>query len=207
MKVPSWLSVSRETAEKLEILVYMLETWNRRINLVSPASIPDAWERHLLDSAQFWTLPGPDTSKIRRWADLGSGAGFPGLVVALLAAETAPQCAVTLVESDARKAAFLTAVSAKTEIHPEIRIERIESTAPLKADIVSARALAPLDRLLPLADRHLCEGGRMLFAKGGNYPEELTVAREQWHIDVVAHPSRTQSDSAILEISKVRRRA
>ncbi|MEM6974079.1 MAG: 16S rRNA (guanine(527)-N(7))-methyltransferase RsmG [Pseudomonadota bacterium] len=202
-----WLDVSRETRERLTTLVALLKGWNKRINLVSPATIKTAWERHVLDSAQFWPIACVDGRPPDSWVDLGSGAGFPGLVIAILAHQAAPSCSVTLIEADARKAAFQTAVLGQTGVKATVKIARIEDLPPSEAAIVSARALAPLPRLMALAAPHLAEGGRLLFAKGREHATELTAAASDWHITPVVHPSRTSAEGAILEITGARRRA
>jgi len=194
--------VSRETLARLETYAGLLEKWNPAINLVAKSTLPDLWSRHFLDSAQLFDLR-PEGA--RRWADLGSGGGFPGLVVAILAAEEAPQMRVALVESDHRKAAFLRTVVRETGISADIHAERIETLAPLAADVLSARALAPLSQLLGFAERHLSPSGRALFPKGATYQAELTEALAQWRFDVQKTPSKTDPGSVILSIGGIAR--
>ncbi|MEO0762406.1 MAG: 16S rRNA (guanine(527)-N(7))-methyltransferase RsmG [Pseudomonadota bacterium] len=191
--------VSRETLERLDALAALLTRWNRKINLVAPGTLPDLWTRHFLDSAQLLPL-APGT---RHWADLGSGAGFPGLVIAAMAPETR----VTLIESDTRKAAFLTTASAELDLATTVVPRRIEAADPAGADTVTARALAPLDRLLPLALRHAAPGATLLFPKGRSVGEELTAAEAAWHIEVTRHPSVTDDAGCILAITGARHRA
>ncbi|HRO50259.1 MAG TPA: 16S rRNA (guanine(527)-N(7))-methyltransferase RsmG, partial [Hyphomicrobium sp.] len=135
--------VSRETADRLAVYEGLLRTWQRTINLVSPATLEDAWHRHFADSAQLLNFSPLDA---KNWLDLGSGAGFPGLVLAILLAERAPEAHMTLVESDSRKAAFLREVARKTGVAVEIRVERSENTATQAKsqirDAITARALA-----------------------------------------------------------------
>ncbi len=141
----------------------IVQKWTPRINLVSRDSARDLWRRHIADSAQLWAFRPPAA---RSWADLGSGAGFPGLVIAALAAEAAPDLAVILVESDVRKAVFLAEAARAMGLKLEIVTARIEALAPLGADVVSARALAPLDRLLGYLEKHRGAGGYWLVSEG-----------------------------------------
>ncbi|MEL6197127.1 MAG: 16S rRNA (guanine(527)-N(7))-methyltransferase RsmG, partial [Pseudomonadota bacterium] len=144
--------VSRETLAGFDIYAALLEKWNRRINLVAPSTLPAIWDRHFLDSAQLW-LDRP--ADLRSWADLGSGAGFPGLVIGLLARDAGLDLDLTLVEADSRKAAFLRTAAQAVAVDARVEVARAEALAPLCADVISARALAPLRRLMPLAVRHL----------------------------------------------------
>jgi 16S rRNA (guanine527-N7)-methyltransferase len=187
--------VSRETADRLQILVDTLTRWQKTINLVSRTTLADAWTRHVLDSAQLLPLI-PDQA--RTLVDLGSGAGFPGLVVAALA----PRLDVTLVESDTRKAAFLAEAARRMELvkSPTIRIGRIESVAPTKSDIVTARALAPLAQLLAWAARHRGDTTICLFHKGKGWQSELTEAMKSWDISCQPSSSQTDLDAVILRI-------
>ena len=194
------LDVSRETSARLERYVALLRKWNPAINLVSRATLEDAWNRHIVDSAQvFDLLPGGAAHR----ADLGSGGGFPGMVVAILAAEKAPDLRVTLVESDARKAAFLAAVARETGVAARIEAARIESLQPLAADVLSARALAPLPQLLGFAARHLAPGGTAIFPKGAAHEAEIAEALASWRFDLHKHPSKTDPNAVLLEIRGV----
>lgn len=191
------LGVSRETIERLERLVSLLTKWNSAINLVSRTSASDAWNRHVLDSAQIYDL-APATT--RHWADLGSGGGFPGLVVAILAAELSPAMQLTLIESDQRKAEFLRQACRSLTLNARVIAERIESIVPLGVDVVSARALAPLDALLGFAHRHLSPKGISLFSKGENYLAEVEEAKRNWRFELLATPSKTDAAAAILQV-------
>lgn len=193
--------VSRETSERLETYAALLERWTKRINLISPRTLPDLWTRHFLDSAQLLSVAPKGAQS---WADLGSGAGFPGAVVAILT-RGAPGPKVTLVESDQRKAAFLRSVARETGVGFDIISKRIEDIDPLRADIVSARALAPLDTLLGYAERHLAPGGRALFPKGQKAGHEVAEALEHWRIDCESHPSETDPEAVILSIGDIKR--
>jgi 16S rRNA (guanine527-N7)-methyltransferase len=195
-------SVSRETLEILSTYDMLLHKWNPRINLVSPSTLPDLWHRHFTDSAQLLAL-APEGA--RSWVDLGSGGGLPGLVIAILARERRPDLAVTLVESDQRKAVFLRHAATETATPCRILARRVETVPPEIFDIVSARALAPLDKLLDLAAPLIAPGGLGLFPKGAAHECELTAARRHWHIGVRAIPSLTDPESRILLVKEVQR--
>ena len=193
--------VSRETMERLEVHRRLLEQWNSRINLVSRASLGEVWSRHFADSAQLWRLKPPPA---RLWLDLGSGAGFPGLVIAALAAETG-EGEIRLVESDQRKAAFLATVIRTAGLPATVHNERVETLAPVGADVISARALAPLDSLLAMMEIHLRQGGTGLFPKGASVHKEIAEAAVRWHFEHALHPSLTDPRAAIVEIGATRR--
>lgn len=193
--------VSRETIDRLAQYEALLKKWNPAINLVAPSTIDAIWSRHFLDSAQIFDLAGSG----EHWADLGSGGGFPGMVVAILAAVERPDLRVTLVESDHRKAAFLNQVAHATGIEPSIRAERIEAAAPLAADILTARALAPLAKLLDFAARHLATGGKAIFPKGENSEAEIAEALETWRFSYEKVASRTAAEATILIIGGISR--
>ncbi|MDE3080048.1 MAG: 16S rRNA (guanine(527)-N(7))-methyltransferase RsmG [Paracoccaceae bacterium] len=189
--------VSRETLDRLVAFASELERWNAKINLISPKTLPELWQRHILDSAQVFAYRKPQD---RNWVDLGAGGGFPGLVVAILAKEYAPEMRVTLIESDLRKSAFLSSVARTLDLPVTVISQRIEAAPPQGADVVSARALAALDVLLPLAARHLAPDGRALLLKGASYQDELAKLGGAWSFDLAAHPSKSGSDGVILEI-------
>ncbi len=196
------LDVSRETFEALEAFVALVEKWTPAINLVSKSAVRNLWERHIIDSAQLFVFCSPSA---KRWIDIGSGGGFPGLVIAILAKEALPNLKVTLVESDQRKATFLRQAAQSLELSVAVLSNRIESVAPLEADVISARALAPLGELLHLVDGHLCHDGVALFPKGARHADELDEARKDWRFDVTAHPSISDPAAAILEIRNINR--
>lgn len=195
-------SVSRETLERLERLSAHIQKWSRKINLVSKRDSDNLWHRHIVDSAQLWMYAPPNA---RHWVDIGSGGGLPGLVIAILAAERHPDLHLTLIESDQRKATFLSLFSREENLPVEVICDRIETVPPRGADILSARALASVDVLLGYVDRHLAPGGVALLPKGRNYTAELDAARKLWHFDMAEHPSATAPDACILEIRNVRR--
>jgi len=190
------------TAERLRIFVALLTKWNAAINLVSATSLSDVWVRHVADSAQLLALV-PHGRK--RWVDMGAGAGFPGAVVALITADTPDAVEMVLIESDQRKAVFLSNVSRETGVPMVIHAERIEQVPPQQADIVSARALAPLRKLCDFADRHLATGGAALFPKGGQYDAEVVQARQAWAFDLEPHISTTDPTGTVLKLKDLRR--
>jgi 16S rRNA (guanine527-N7)-methyltransferase len=187
--------VSRETLQRLQIYADLLVKWQARINLVGPDTLPDLWQRHFLDSAQLYPLIPPSC---RRLVDLGSGAGFPGLVLAIMGAAD-----VHLVESDSRKCAFLREVARVTGTKVTIIDKRIEQIPPLEADVITARALAPLARLLDWAHPHFAPGGQCLFLKGRGSEDELTAAAKEWHISPERVPSQTGAGGLILHFKEV----
>ena len=193
------IDVSRETGDRLEALVITLERWQKAINLVSRTTMGDVWRRHVLDSAQLKPLIPAEAKTL---VDLGSGAGFPGLVVAALR----PDLAVTLIESDARKAAFLGEAARRMTLEkpPKIVIGRIEAVAPTPADVITARALASLGQLLAWADRHRTDTAICLFHKGKGWQAEITEAMKDWDIPLQTFNSVTDLDAVILRIGPYR---
>lgn len=192
------LHVSRETEEKLHRLAALLAKWNPAINLVSRSTINAVWDRHILDSAQLYPL-----QPYRNWVDLGSGGGFPGVVVAIIAAELNPDAQFTLVEVDQRKATFLREAARELAITVQVVTERIEAVAPLNADILSARALAPLDILCGYAARHLAPNGEALFPKGAGWRSEVEEARKNWTFALGVAPSRTDPHAVVLKVKEI----
>lgn len=198
----SGLNVSRETMERLEIYAELLRKWNPRINLVSKGTIQELWTRHFLDSAQLADL-APAVSGY--WVDVGSGGGFPGLVLAMLGLERGQPTHVTLVESDVRKSAFLRTVIRETELPARVINDRIEVVPSLGADVLSARALADLTTLLKFAERHLLAGGTAIFPKGVQWQKELTEAQSKWNFTYQVDKSITQDGPVILSVKGVSR--
>jgi len=194
--------VSRETSERLRIYAELIEKWNPVIDLVSRSTLGDLWTRHFVDSAQLYRLAAGD---LRKWADLGSGGGFPGLVIAILAAGEGRPLDMTLVESDQRKAAFLATVARQTGLDLTVRAARIEALEPLGAQVLSARALAPLDQLVQHAARHLSPDGVALFPKGAQHAVELNRALEKARFSYEKVASATDPDAVIYRIWGVSR--
>lgn len=187
--------VSRETRARLEAYAALLVRWQARINLVGPDTIPDLWHRHMLDSAQLLPLIPEAARAAGPLVDLGSGAGFPGLVLAIMG-----QADVHLVDSDARKGTFLREAARITETPIRVHTSRIEAVAPFPAAIVTARACAPLDRLLGWAEPFVGPDTRCLFLKGRNAEDELTAARRCWKMEEARHASRTDPSAVILSL-------
>jgi 16S rRNA (guanine527-N7)-methyltransferase len=196
--------VSRETLARLEVLEQTLISWTERINLVAKSTIPRLWTRHISDSLQLLDL-APDA---RIWIDLGSGAGFPGLVIACALADT-PGTEVHLIDANAKKAAFLReaarATGAPAKVHA-VRIENFVESFGGQADIVTARALAPLNLLLGYSERLLRQGAVGLFPKGLDVEAELTEASKYWNIRAELVPSRTDANGRIVVVREVERR-
>lgn len=191
------VNVSRETLIRLEVYAELLKDWQTRMNLVSNSSLDDLWRRHFLDSAQLFRLLSPRPSPL---FDLGSGAGFPGMVLAIMGVPD-----VTLIESSQKKSSFLREVAKETGTKVTIFADRTEQFyGPAPANTIVARALAPLDKLIPLAKPLLARGGEFLFMKGARADEELTVASEKWHIDVERIRSLSDDQATILRITQVR---
>jgi len=219
--------VSRETVARLEIYEALLRQWQKAVNLVAARTLEAVWQRHFADSAQLVAL----APEARSWLDLGSGAGFPGLVVAIMLAEdprlrapmrprrgepagqatsgcgTLPGC-VTLIESDSRKAAFLGAVARQTGIAVDILSTRIESCATQSRvaapEVVTARALAPLDKLLSLAAPFLSPRTVGLFLKGREAATEVEAARKVWTFTSELIPSSTEAEAHIVRVSTLK---
>lgn len=194
--------VSRETTDQIATLVALLLTWNRRINLISHGSEADVWRRHVLDSAQLWPLR---PAGARLWVDLGAGAGFPGLIIAILARERDPALSVVLVESDQRKAAFLSTATRTLGLTTAVCADRVERCPSFGADVISARALAPLTQLLGMAAIHRAPGGTGLFPKGETVHKEVTEAARVWRFDHRLHRSLTDPAAAIVEVGAIAR--
>ncbi|MGM0422223.1 MAG: 16S rRNA (guanine(527)-N(7))-methyltransferase RsmG [Pseudomonadota bacterium] len=188
-------NVSRETLERLEIYAALLTKWQKKINLIAPGTVDEMWQRHFYDSAQ---LAAYIPQKSANLLDLGSGAGFPGLVMACMGCSS-----VTLIESDLRKTLFLKDVIRETGVKADVINARAE-TVEVRGDIITARALAPLDKLLSYAVPLLNHGGKCLFLKGETSKDELTTVRQSWQFSVVTHPSQTSDTGSILEISDLK---
>lgn len=195
--------VSRETWDRIDTYCAELLRWNARINLIGRGDEAKVRERHVADSLQLLALmpeglaPGfGGQGGAAQAVDLGSGGGFPGLVLAI-----ASGVGFVLVESDVRKAAFLREAARLVGAPVRVLAARIEAVPPQGAALVTARALAPLPRLLPLVARHLAPGGMALLMKGAGGDRELTEAAADWHMDVMRHQSRTDSDGTILQVT------
>lgn len=206
----SVFDVSRETCDRLETYEALLRRWQKTINLVAPATLSEVWHRHFADSAQ---LMAEVPAGARVLFDLGAGAGFPGLVLAILAADPrlrSPDTplAVTLVESDSRKAAFLREVTRAVSVPVDILVTRIENPeTQLKlatADVLTARALAPLHRLLEWIEPVLTPTALAIFAKGRDWAAEIEAARLEYEFDARLVTSRTDPEARLIVITAPR---
>jgi 16S rRNA (guanine527-N7)-methyltransferase len=196
--------VSRETEARLDRYIDLLREWQAKTNLVAPSTLPNLWTRHISDSLQLLTL----APSARTWADLGSGGGFPGVVLACVLAET-PDTMVHLVERNARKAAFLREALRVTDSRGTVHLADIGDsvdriTGPV--DCVTARAVAPLHLLIGFAEPLVRKGAKALFLKGQDVEAELTEATKYWNIKPYLHPSRTGGQGWIVELDQIERR-
>jgi 16S rRNA (guanine527-N7)-methyltransferase len=191
------LHVSRETLERLALYLELLRRWQRAINLVGRGTLADPWRRHFLDCAQLAVLVPAAAGSV---VDLGSGAGFPGMVLAILGVP-----GVRLIESDLRKAQFLREVARATGTAVEVHAARIEHLPGWPAEVITARALAPLPRLLVLAERFMTPDSICLFLKGRSGAHELTEARLSWHMEAEMFPSLSEPTGMVLQLRGVRR--
>ena len=194
-------SVSRETLDDLRRFAELLEKWNKRINLVSRNTIPQLWERHILDSLQLWPLLPQGTHAV----DFGTGGGFPGLILAIANHREPKIDHFSFLESDRRKSAFLIAMIAEFHLNAKAVPKRIEEAPPQAADVVTARALAPLSDLLGFCDRHLLPNGKALFLKGATAQQEIADATPHWRFSLTPHTSKTDENATILEVGELSR--
>jgi 16S rRNA (guanine527-N7)-methyltransferase len=193
-------NVSRETLGRLKLFAGLLEDWNARLNLVSANSLPDIWRRHIWDSAQLADLIPPEATSL---VDLGSGAGFPGLVLAIILRARGAVRTV-LYEATTKKCSFLAEAAARTGAPVEIRNGRIEKADHEPFDVLTARACAPLEKLLGYAQAFQGPETINLFLKGQSIAVELTEARKSWNMKALRHPSRSDPSGAILEVRELR---
>ena len=195
------INVSRETYKSLRLYTELIAKWNPVINLVSKASLPDLWMRHIIDSAQLYAhLPKTAEHSL----DIGSGGGLPGIVLAILSLEDFSARKFTLVESDQRKAAFLREAARVIGLNIEIHAGRVEGMDPVGADVVTARALAPLTKLIGIASRHLDPRGVCLFPKGETHQQEIDEALKHFCFNCIIIPSKTDRKCAILKVDGIR---
>lgn len=194
------MNVSRETLERLKEFEALVLKWNPKINLVSKTSLDDIMNRHIADSVQVFKAVGTD---FKNWADFGSGGGFPGIVAAILAKESNPLAQLTLVESDARKSAFLREATRQLSLNVKVLNERIEKIPCLNADVISARALAKLTILCQFVALHGQTNTVAVFPKGESFMNEISEARLSWNFDIEILPSITESKAAILKLRNI----
>jgi 16S rRNA (guanine527-N7)-methyltransferase len=190
----SGIEVSRETYDRLAAFHHILLKWQKKINLISDKEVEDVWIRHILDSIQLSRHLDKNFSII----DLGSGAGFPGLMLSIMGYD------ITVVESDQKKCSFLSEASLVTGSNPIILNQRIESLHHNKYDVIISRACASLDKLLQMSSPLMDKKSFCLFLKGKNHGEEIEVAKKNFLFDIKILPSITESSSAILKISHIR---
>jgi len=193
-------SVSRETLERLNYFSDLVLKWTKAINLIAPKTATNIWDRHIKDSAQIYYVAPYNW---RNWTDIGSGGGMPGLVVSILDEQQRP---VTLIESDKRKCMFLNTVKRELNLNITVINGRIEDQKITSADILSARALAPLDQLFKYSTTLLNQDGRAIFLKGAQFQEDLDQASKNWQFNLKTHPSQTNKDSRVLQFSRIKPR-
>jgi len=198
MFVPDWANVSRETLTQLEAYAALLVKWNKTINLVSPSTIADLWERHIWDSYQLVDLI-PDDAIL---ADIGSGGGLPGLIIAI----AKPQTSITLIERDQRKCAFLTQAALSFDLkHVTVTNQDIKNITS-RHSLVTGRALASLDVLCELSYPLLLKDAICLFPKGENFASEIEEANKTWDFTHTIIPSKTHDSACIISVSKLKPR-
>ena len=196
--------VSRETEARLDRYVALLQEWQAKTNLVAPSTLPTLWTRHISDSLQLLTI----VPNAKRWADLGSGGGFPGVVLACALAET-PGAVVHMVERNAKKAAFLREALRVTNSPGKVHLADIGDSVDRivgPVDCVTARAVAPLHQLMSFAEPLVTRGAKALFLKGQDVEAELTEATKYWNIKPLLHSSRTGGHGWIVELDHIERR-
>ena len=197
------LNVSRETLNSLCEYESMLSKWNSKINLISKNSFNDIWNRHFLDSGQI--IKHVDASR-KRWVDVGSGAGFPGLVIALLLRDREIDCELVLIEKSTKKVYFLNEVIRKLDLNVKVLNNDIGNVEPLNADILSARAFSELNDLIQIAHIHRKENGICLFLKGENYRFELDKTLNYWFFDYDVFDSLSNPSGKIIRVKNILKR-
>ena len=192
--------VSRETFDRLKLCQQELNEWQKKFNLVSNNSLEDSWNRHFLDSAQLFPLIPQNANTL---ADLGSGAGFPGMIIALMAMEKTPYLKVTLIESITKKTLYLKNLAEKTSCSVEILNQRVEQLKGRKFDVITARAMTALADLLKYANPLMKKNTVCIFPKGKSYLSEIEQAQKLWNFDYEVVPSQTNEESVILLIRHI----
>ena len=196
------LSVSRETLQRLYSYEMMVSRWNSTINLVSKASLEDLWSRHIVDSSQIYSCAQP---KAGVWLDLGSGGGFPGVVIAIIAKELSPKLEIVLVESDTRKCVFLRSVIRELGIGARVENSRIEDFELSNVSFLSARALSNMNNLCRFAENFVSRETVCFFSKGELYEKEVAECRENWNFEHEVVRSRTSDNGKIVVIRRLER--
>ncbi len=196
------LDVSRETYDDLRYFAELVSKWTPKINLISPRTVGTIWDRHIVDSVQIYPFA---PSAYKSWVDIGSGGGFPGVVMAILGRSFAPDAKFTLIESDQRKATFLRTAARELNLSVDVIADRIEKAAPQSADVVSARALSALSTLIPGIQRHMRPNGTAILHKGKRSMQEVAEARTSWSFALEEHASLTDPDGRILVVQRISR--
>ena len=196
-------NVSRETIENLHKYNDLLSEWQEKFNLVSNNSLPEAWNRHFLDSAQLYKYIKKDDILIY---DFGSGAGFPALVLAIISKELNTSARFILIESISKKVSFLNTVINKFNLNAEVINDRIEKIKTSPADLITARALASLDKLFEYSEKFFKKNTRCLFLKGVSYKLELAEAEKKWSFDYKVYENAISEGGVVLEITNLRRK-
>ncbi len=195
------VNVSRETYALLEWYCEQVRKWNKAINLVARSTLENIWDRHIVDSAQVFS----EAPEAQLWLDIGSGGGFPGAIVSILAKELRPDLQMILMDSDLRKCTFLRTIVREAGLNARVECSRIEDANPLGADVLSARALADLPTLIGFCERHLDVAGTALLQKGENWKVEDEQARQKWKYDLEIQNSVTESKAVVMKIRNIAR--
>ncbi|MGU3574024.1 16S rRNA (guanine(527)-N(7))-methyltransferase RsmG [Brucellaceae bacterium C25G] len=201
-------TVSRETADRLLAFQKLFIKWNTSINLASPSTIAELWQRHIMDSAQLYELVLSRKNDTKNWLDIGSGGGFPGIVLGCMMKENAGS-QIILVESVVKKAAFLRTATGNLDIPVEVYAERIEMLWDVIStpDVITARALASLNKLFSLTEPWMRKGAVAFFQKGRDYQREIDETLDEWDYDLIKHISVVDDNSVILEIRNLSKKA
>ncbi len=200
MRTLDQFDVSRETIARLEVFESLVRKWNPSINLIAKSTLHDIWERHIVDSVQLhqFAPPDPDT-----WLDIGSGGGFPGIIMAIMSSGGGYQTKFTFIESDQRKSTFLRTAAREVGLDIKVYADRIEKVEPVGAAVVTARALKSLNELMPFLHRHMRPDGIAILPKGQNFAAEIPDAKSNWRFDLAEHPSKTNNDARILIVKDI----
>ena len=194
-------NVSRETFEKFETVQQQLIQWSKRFNLVAPSSLPQFWVRHVLDSVQLYGL-APKAAK--NWLDLGSGAGFPGIILAIMITQR-PGAKMTLIEANGKKASFLRHLAREVGAPVQVLQQRIEAVEPFTTEVITARALSSLSDLLEYSLPFCDKNTLLVLPKGKQVEAELSAAQNNWKLQFSSHSSITDKDASVLCIREFNR--
>ena len=194
------LGVSRETIDRLKVFEKLVLKWSKTINLISKGDQHRIWERHIVDSLQIYPLL---PKNIENYVDFGSGGGFPGFVLSILLNAADLQTSIHLVESDKRKSAFLRTVNRELSLNVRVYSSRIEGLKLQQVDVITARAVAPLDILLRLSSLHVNKNTICFFPKGKNWKKEVKKAQKQWKFDLEVIKSKTQVGAVVLKMGSI----